>query len=412
MPTSTDRHATPATPAAQDVVITSRAVYAAFALNGAAFATWASRIPDVKSDLGLDTRGLGFLLLAMSMGAVLGLPTSGRVAARIGIRRAVLLGSSLALVGIGGAGLAVTLADSPVLAAVGMFLAGLAIGVWDVAMNLEGAHVEQLLGRAIMPRFHAAFSGGTVISALIGAGAAAANVPVGVHLPVMLALIVVAMVITARGFRLVARGDAEPHDEVESTERTRSAWLEPRTLLIGVVTLVAAFTEGTANDWLSVAFVEGHDLPSWAGVLAFAVFLTAMTAGRMLGTILLDRHGRVPVLRVMLTAAFAGSLLVVFGPPALAYVGAAVWGVGVALGFPVGMSAASDDPSRAHARMSVVTTIGYTSFIAGPPLLGFLGAHVGVLHALLAVGGAVTVALVCLPAVREPAPREAASPAQ
>ena len=393
---------------ARDVALTSRAVYATFALNGAAFATWASRIPDIKRELGLSTQGLGLLLLAMSIGAVIALPTSGRITALLGVRRAILLGATAAAVGIGGAGLAVGLLQSAALAGVGMFVAGMSIGVWDVAMNLEGAHVEQRLGRAIMPRYHAAFSGGTVLSALLGAGASAAHVSVALHLPLMLLLILGAMLLTARGFRLVA--SAEPEDDDEPSTG-RSAWREPRTLLIGVVTLVAAFTEGTANDWVSVAFVEGHDLPSWAGVLAFAVFLSAMTLGRLSGTVLLDRYGRVPVLRVMFVAAVVGSLLVVFGTPAMAYAGAAVWGVGVALGFPVGMSAASDDPRRAHARMSVVSTIGYTAFIAGPPLLGFLGEHVGILHALLAVGCAVIVALACLPAVREPAPRDPARPA-
>jgi MFS family permease len=185
--------------------------------------------------------------------------------------------------------------------------------------------------------------------------------------------------------------------------RTRSAWLEPRTLLIGLVTLVAAFTEGTANDWLAVAFVEGHDLPAWAGVLAFATFLSFMTVGRLLGTRWLDTYGRVPVLRVTFALAVLGSLLVVFGSPWLAFVGAAVWGVGVSLGFPVGMSASADDPARAGARMSVVATIGYLAFIAGPPALGFLGDHVGVLRSLLAVGTMALLVQLLLESVREPA---------
>ena len=79
---------------------------------------------------------------------------------------------------------------------------------------------------------------------------------------------------------------------------------------------------------------------------------------------LLDTHGRVPVLRVSFALAVVGALLVIFGTPWLAFIGAAVWGVGAALGFPVGMSASADDPQRAAARMSVVATIGYVAFIA------------------------------------------------
>jgi MFS family permease len=175
-----------------------------------------------------------------------------------------------------------------------------------------------------------------------------------------------------------------------------------RTLLVGILVFVAAFTEGTANDWLSVALVEGHHIPAWAGVLGFATFLTCMTAGRLAGPQLLERFGRVSLLRVMFAAAGLGSLLVVFGPTPLAFLGAAIWGFGVSLGFPVGMSAAADDPRTAAARMSVVSTIGYAAFLAGPPLLGFLGDEVGILLALLAVGAGVVVAILVLPAAREP----------
>ena len=95
------------------------------------------------------------------------------------------------------------------------------------------------------------------------------------------------------------------------------------------------------------ALSDGYGLERWVGVVGFAVFLTAMTAGRLLGTRVLDRRGRVPVLRVLFVSAVVGCLLVVFGGPVLAFVGAAIWGVGASLGFPVGMSAAADDPRRA-----------------------------------------------------------------
>jgi MFS family permease len=178
--------------------------------------------------------------------------------------------------------------------------------------------------------------------------------------------------------------------------------------MIGLVVLAAAFTEGTANDWISVAFVEGHGVPAWAGVLAFASFLSFMTLGRLVGTRLLDAHGRIPVLRVTFAMAAVGSLMVIFGPAWMAYLGTAVWGVGASLGFPVGMSASADEPARAAARMSVVATIGYTAFIAGPPLLGFLGDHFTVLRALMAVTVMVALAMLVIPATREPAERSAA----
>ena len=158
-----------------------------------------------------------------------------------------------------------------------------------------------------------------------------------------------------------------------------------------------------------MAFIDGYRLPEWAGILAFATFLSFMTLGRVLGTTLLDQYGRLAVLRVLFTAAAAGSLAVVFGTPVVAFVGAAVWGLGVSLGFPVGMSAAADDPARAPARVSVVSTIGYLAFLARPPALGFLGEHHGVLRALLVVSALLLVAFAALPSVR-PLPTSPPSP--
>jgi MFS family permease len=102
--------------------------------------------------------------------------------------------------------------------------------------------------------------------------------------------------------------------------------------------------------------------------------------------VLLDRLGRAPVLWGTAGAATVGILLVVFGGHwLLVVVGIVIWGLGASLGFPVGMSAAADDPARAAARVSVVSTIGYGAFLAGPPLLGQLGDRVGTLESLLAI---------------------------
>ena len=139
----------------------------------------------------------------------------------------------------------------------GLFLVGLGIGVFDVGMNLEGAEVERLLGRAIMPHFHAAFSGGTVVSALIGAGLSCAA-RAGRRAPRSASsccCLLVTSVVPAAPSCPGRWRRTRPAREVRSEAGIGAAWLEPRTLLIGVVVLAAAFTEGTANDWLAVAFV-------------------------------------------------------------------------------------------------------------------------------------------------------------
>jgi len=374
-----------------------------FGVNGFAFATWMSRVPDAKQILDLTPGALGVMLLSISVGSLLGLPVAGRIAHRWGAAFTVRLGAVASLPGLVLAAVAVQYGGSMYWAMPGLFLVGLGFGVWDVSQNLEGTIVEQGLGRAIMPWFHAMFSGGTVLGALIGAALVWSGVGMVPHLTLVAVVAAGAVWWATRQFLPAFDEAGHEPDAVaggEPAAKQRSAWLEPRTLLIGLVVLAAAFTEGTANDWMAVAFVDGHDVSNAVGVIALAVFLLFMTAGRILGTGMLDRFGRVPVLRVLFGLAIVGCLLVVFGNVWIALAGAAVWGVGASLGFPVGMSAAADDPKRAPLRISVVATIGYTAFLAGPPLLGFLGNHFGVLRALLVVGTVSLLALLVVPATR------------
>lgn len=397
------------------VVASARtAVFTVFALNGAAFAAFASRVPDLKFDLGLSTGALGLTLLAASLGSVIGLPLSGWFVQRFGAARTLVGAGVIQAVGLAGVGLGVDGLHNRVVTGVALVLVGAGTGTFDVGMNFEGAAVERKLGRAIMPRFHAAFSAGTVVSALVGAGLSFLHVNLVVHLTVMAVVLAALVPVVVRSF-LPRAAEIDPDADAHAPQKQHAglavAWREPRTLLIGVVVLAAAFTEGTANDWVAVALSDGYQLPRWAGVLGFAVFLTAMTLGRVLGTGLLDRYGRLPVLRLMFVSAVLGCLLVVFGGPVLAFIGAAVWGVGASLGFPVGISAAADEPHRAASRISVVSTIGYTAFLAGPPLLGFLGEHVGVLRSLLVVGAMAVVALLAIPSVREPSESTTTEPA-
>ncbi len=267
------------------------------------------------------------------------------------------------------------------LAALGLFLHGIGVGIWDVAMNVEAAEVERRLERTVMPRFHAGWSIGSIVGAGIGIPMAAVRRTPADAL--------------RRGRRCRADAGrstplrsflpAEPERD-EPVRSAASAWTEPRTLAIGAMVLAFALVEGTANDWLALALIDGYDARHWVGVAGYALFVCAMTTGRLLGPVFLDRFGRVPVLRLTAATAGVGILLVVLGQhPLVVAAGILAWGLGASLGFPVGMSAAADDRARSAARVSVVSTIGYSAFLAGPPLLGVVGDHVGTLEALLVV---------------------------
>jgi fucose permease len=287
------------------------------------------------------------------------------------------------------------------IAAVGLVASGLGTGVWDVAMNVEGADVERRLGRSLMPRLHAGFSLGTVAGAGVGAACAALGIPLPVQLIGVIVLLPIVVTLAVRRFLPVP----EAADEARSGSGALTAWREPRTLVVGLMVLAFAFTEGSANDWIAIAMVDGHGTSETLGAIAFGFFVAAMTAGRMVGGAALERFGRVAVVRATAVIALAGLLLMLIGgsvPVALA--GALLWGIGASLGFPVGMSAAADDPARAAARVSVVSSIGYTAFIAGPPLIGLLGEHAGILRALFVVLGALLLGLLAAGAARPLAP--------
>ncbi len=360
------------------------AVALTFVLNGLVFASLVSRLPDVRERLVLSNGSLGLLLLAVAAGSLVALPSTGHVINRIGAGATVRLGAGLDTCGLGLAALGVSTGSIPVTAA-GLLVHGTGTGVWDVAMNVEAAEVERGLARTIMPRFHAGWSLGSMIGAGLGVLVVALDVPLLVHLTGVAGLAWALAWGSAARFA-PARPAAGGHDPAPGAPARHSAWTEPRTLAIGLMVLCFAMVEGTANDWLSLALIDGYGVETWVGVSGFALFVVAMTTGRLLGPLLLDRWGRSPVLLGCAALAGAGTLATVLGgSPVVVAAGILAWGLGASLGFPVGMSAAADDPQSAALRVSVVSTIGYGAFLAGPPLLGRLADRVGTLEVLLVV---------------------------
>ncbi len=385
-----------------DVLTARNAVAAVFVANGLVFASLFSRVPDVRAGLALTNGSLGLLLLAAAAGSVVSLPTSGALIVRLGAGAVVRLGVCLCTGGLLVVGVGVDVSASVPVATIGLLAYGVGVGMWDVAMNAEGAEVERRLERTVMPRFHAGFSLGGVGGALVGAAMIAAGVPLTAHLATVVVPAGVVAWFAARPFG--GAPTPEHPDDWAGSRSPWSAWGEPRTLVVGLMVLCFAVCEGSANDWLSLALIDGYDVPAWTGVAGFASFVAAMTLGRMLGPPLLDRYGRAPTLLVCSALAALGVVLVVLGQVWwLVVPGIVCWGLGAALGFPVGMSVAADDPRRAAARLSVVSTIGYAAFLAGPPLLGGLGDRVGTLSSLLVVAALMVPAAATVLATRRPA---------
>jgi MFS family permease len=379
------------------------AVGATFATNGVAFCGWLGRAPAVRDDLSLTAAGFGLLLLCISAAAIASIPLAGPLVQRVGPARAILFGAGTMTLGLVGLGTG-TLTGTVWIAAAGLVLTGVGNSSWDVAMNVEAAAVERHLGRTVMPRFHAGFSLGTVAGAGMSAAAAAAGLPVWAQLYLTAAL---AAVVTFPTVRMFLPHTTRPAGESPAMS-VGQAWREPRTVLIGVIMLGFGFTEGVANDWLAISLVDGYRASETVAALGYGTFVTAMTLSRYFGGAAIGRWGRVRVLRATVLSGAIGLLLVVAGVGVpLVLVGALLWGAGASLGFPIGMSAAADDPARAAIRVSVAGSIGYAAFLAGPPLVGVLAQHLGVLHAILCVFVALTIGLLASGAARPLPPTEA-----
>lgn len=375
------------------------AVFLVFFSCGLALASYMSRVPHIRDVLGASTAQMGVLAAAMAVGSIGGMLGSNNVMSRLGSKGTLRWSLSTLTAGVLIAGVGATVA-SYVLLFAGLVVFGVGMGLTDVAMNVSAAANEQRLHRNIMPLFHALFSIGAMAGAGLGAVAELLGVPVILHVGTLAVVCLVGVLLTNR----FVQAELQPaRGEVDSATRVSRLviWKQPLTWFIGLIILGMALAEGSANDWLALAMVDGHGQTNAQGAISLGIFLTAMTVGRVLGIRFLDRFGRVPVLRASAVLAAIGLSMVIFlSHPVLVTVGIVAWGLGSALGFPVGMSAAADDLKHAAARVSAVATIGYIAFLAGPPLIGFLGEEVGLLRALLVVLVFIAIAGIASPAAR------------
>ncbi len=382
------------------------AVFAVFAINGFAMATWFARTPAVRDALEVRTDEFGVLIMGMAAGSIIGLFASAHLIARIGSRSTILIALLTSLAALAVMGIGAALLTSFAVVFIGLAVFGAASGITDVAMNVEGAGVEQEQGRSIMPWFHASWSMGTIAGAGLAAALSALGLGLLEHTLLVAGVLAVGVLVAVRFLprqRLLPGLDDDGPGPERSTFRERmSIWREPRTLIIGLIVLGMGFAEGSANDWLALAMVDGRGVDEPTGALYFGIFAVAMTAGRIAGVWVLDRFGRVPVLRGSALLGLVGlAILILIPNPIAAAIGIFAWGLGASLGFPVGMSAAADDPTKAAARVAAVATVGYFAFLVGPPLIGFLGEHVGLLSAFWVVLVLIGLAFVAAPAARE-----------
>ncbi len=380
-------------------------VFAFYALMGLALAAWLARIPAVRDDLHLQVDEMGIVIFTVAIGSIIGLAVSGPTIQRIGARRSMTLSIVGDGVGLVIVGVASSYVHSVPLTVCGLVILGFSVGFGDVVANVEGADAERAYGKTLLPRLHAGYSLGGVLGAAVGAGTAALGLSVAAFFIGIAVVVVIVGFIALRGIPERETLNDTPETEggswIDRIRASLQVWRDPRLILIGIVLLAFAFAEGSATDWITIASVDGHGLDQTGAAIFYGIFMAATTLMRFFGGPILDRWGRVAVLRWSAVVTIVGILLFVLVPdPVVSVIALILWAIGIAFGFPSSITAASEGPNPTQ-RVSAAAMMGYVAFLAGPPALGFLGQHAGILTVFIPAAVLLAAVLFIIGAVRE-----------
>ena len=351
-----------------------------FFLNGMSFATWATRIPAVQARLALTPGELGLTLFGTAAGALVAMNLSGYLAARFGSRSVTTIAAlSLCL-------MLPLLALAPTLPALvtTLVLFGASNGSMDVAMNTQAVAVERQYGRPILNSFHACYSFGGLVGALVGGFVASHGIA---PLPHFLGIALLCTILTLSA----ARSLLPTHTDAQ---RTGVAFARPTRaiLALGLVAFCVVLGEGAIADW-SAIYLNGT-LRTGAGLAAagYAAFSVVMAVGRGVGDPLTARLGPRTMVRLGgLVAALGLTLALVVNWIPIALLGFGLVGAGFSVVFPLTLSAAGRTSKQAAgSAIAAVATCGYVGFLVGPPVIGFVA---DVLSLRIALGFVVLLSL-------------------
>ncbi len=340
------------------------AVLAIFFLNGVGIATWVVRIPAVKERLSLSAGLLGLALLAVAVGALASMVFTGSLISRLGSRPVV--GATALLFAF--ALVPPSLSPNLPLLALSLMLLGAANGALDVSMNAQAVAIEKEYGKPIMSSFHAAFSVGGLAGAVGGGLVASHGVGVTPHF-LGVAVTIALGVIVARRTMLPAEVDAGGSDGGPAFARPTRALLG-----LGMISFCALLGEGAVGDWSAVYLKSSLGTGPGFAATGYAAFSLMMVAGRITGDRLTGYFGPARLVRLGGAVAAVGlGLSLTVGHPLVALAGFASAGAGFSIVFPLALSAAGRTKGTAPGpALAAVSTLGYTGFLAGPPIIGFL----------------------------------------
>ncbi|MFM2214468.1 MAG: inner membrane protein YbjJ [Bacteroidota bacterium] len=332
---------------------------------GFSFATWASRIPDLKSMLHLSEAALGTLLFALPMGQLVAMPFSGKLVTRYGSWITTLLGlllyaGCLPLIG---------LAQVQWQLAAGLFLFGLTGNVCNIAVNTQGVQTQHYFSKPIMGSFHGSWSLAGFFGALVGLGMLAFHLAPLPHFCIAFSFVVL-IVLTNAKYLITIR----PKTVAGTSKYSFFKNPDKTLLLLGVICFFGMSSEGIMFDWSGVYFKEIIKAPGALVALGYTTFMISMALGRFLSDLLVARYGTRKVLIVsgfVITAGLYTAVLFPFlAPCTVAFM---LVGLGVSNVVPIIFNAAGrQDKVPTGIALTVVSSISFLGFLMGPPLIGYI----------------------------------------
>ena len=350
-----------------------RAISVYYLAMGMVFASWASRIPDVKAALSLDDGSLGALLFAIPAGQIAMMAISAMLIARWGSRmvlRVSLVAYAVVLFGISQAPTFVSLF-------VVLFLFGMAANILNISVNTQSVELEKIYGRSILSSFHGLWSLGGLLGGLVGTGFVITGLPLWVHYTVVAILCI--GVSFPMGFRLMDDSKLQHSDNNDNKSEVNShhhgfGLLDGVIIMLGFVAFGGMFCEGTVYDWSSVYMATVVCPPEALVRAGYIAGMAAMTFGRFVADRFITRYDAAHVLRISGASIMAGLLIATAFPYLVtATLGFLLVGLGMSTVVPICYSAAGRHPRLSPATaITVVSSISFIGFMVGPPLIGLL----------------------------------------
>lgn len=346
---------------------------------GLSFATWASRIPDIKTALHLTEGDLGSILFALPMGQLLIMPFSGKMVTKFGSHRILIFSLIMYVLCLANLGLATTALQL----SLGLFLFGLFGNLANIAVNTQGVYTEVLFKKTIMSSFHGMWSFAGFTGALVGLGMLALNLNTLHHFLIIAGIVLLMIVFN---FKFLVKAKEKIKDKTEK----KKLFVKPDSALIwlGVIGFCSMASEGVMFDWSGVYFKDVVQAPGPLVILGYTSFMIMMASGRFLGDGLINKFGRERVMQISGVMISAGLFTAVFLPYiipcTLAFM---LVGLGVATIVPTVYSMAGKNPTVPPGEaLTIVSSVSFLGFLMGPPVIGHIAETFGLQFSFAFIG--------------------------